>query len=57
MVAVKDILVVGFLLREGDEKAKFELPYDFKLATYEEASKNSLAGTTEESASFRTEVI
>jgi len=44
--------VVDFLPRKGDPKADFELPYDFKLATFEEARKNSLAGATEESASY-----
>ena len=38
--------------RKGDPKANFELPYDFKLASYEEAQDNSLVGATEESASF-----
>jgi len=50
--AVKKSLVVDFLPRKGDPKADFELPYDFKLASYEEAQKNSLAGATEESASY-----
>ncbi|KAI9881116.1 MAG: hypothetical protein M1830_008274 [Pleopsidium flavum] len=50
--AVKDSLVVDFLPRKGDPKAGFELPYDFKMASYEEAQKDSLAGTTEESASY-----
>lgn len=50
--AVKDTLVVDFVPREGDPKAEFELPYDFKLATYEDAKKGSVAGTTEESASY-----
>ncbi|KAA6407866.1 MAG: aromatic compound dioxygenase [Lasallia pustulata] len=48
--AVKDSLVVDFLPREGDPKADFELPYDFKLATFEEAKKHGVVGTTEESA-------
>lgn len=51
MFAVKESLVVDFLPRKGDPKADFELPYDFKLATYEEAQHNSLEGATEESAS------
>lgn len=55
--AVKESLVVDFLPKEGDPKARFELPYDFRLATYEEAKKNSLVGTTEESASFSANVV
>ena len=55
--AVKDNLIVDFLPRKGDPKADFELPYDFKLATYEEAKTNSLSGTTEESASFGAGVL
>ncbi|KAK3044293.1 hypothetical protein LTS18_001681 [Coniosporium uncinatum] len=47
--AVKDSLVVDFLPLEGDKQAQFELPYNFKLATYEEAKNNSLAGATEPS--------
>lgn len=50
--AVKDSLVVDFLPREGDPKAQFELPYDFKLASYEDAKTHSLEGATEESASY-----
>jgi len=49
--AVKDSLVVDFQPRKGDPKAGFELIYDFKLATFEEAKHNSLEGTTAESAS------
>ncbi len=49
--AVKDSLVVDFQPRKGDPKAEFELEYDFKLASFEEARHNSLAGTTAESAS------
>lgn len=44
--------MVDFLPRKGDPKAEFELEYDFKLATFEEARKKSLAGATEESASY-----
>lgn len=55
--AVKESLIVDFLPREGDPEAQFELPYDFRLATFDEAKKNSLAGTTEESASFGADVI
>lgn len=55
--AVKESLVVDFLPREGDPKADFELPYNFRLATFEAAKTYSLAGTTEESASFGTDVL
>lgn len=55
--AVKESLVVDFLPRKNDPKADFELPYDFRLATFEEAKNNSLAGTTEESASFGANVV
>ncbi|KAF2249539.1 aromatic compound dioxygenase [Trematosphaeria pertusa] len=48
--AVKDSLIVDFKPFQGDPKADFELPYDFKLATFEDAKKHSVAGTTEESA-------
>ena len=53
--AVKSSLNVDFLPRENDPKANFELPYDFKMATFEEAIKNGLSGATEESASFGAE--
>ena len=53
--AVKDSLVVDFLPRQGDDQADFELQYDFNLATFEQAKKDSgLTGTTEESASSGT---
>lgn len=55
--AVKESLVVDFLPRIGDPNAQFELHYNFRLATFEDARKNSLAGTTEESASFGADVI
>ena len=55
--AVKDSLVVDFLPRENDPQADFELPYDFKLATFEQAKKFSLAGTTEESAGIGANVV
>ncbi|KAL9133086.1 MAG: hypothetical protein Q9175_005738 [Cornicularia normoerica] len=58
--AVKESLVVDFLPREGDPKAGFELPYDFRLArlaTFEEVEKNSLAGTMDESTSFGADVV
>lgn len=48
--AVKDSLLVDFKPFQGDPKADFELPYDFKLASFEDAKKHSTAGTTEESA-------
>lgn len=32
---------------EGDSKAEFELPYDFKMATFDDAKKHSAAGATE----------
>lgn len=45
--AVKDSLIVDFEPLKGNTKADFELSYDFRLATYEEAKNNSLAGATE----------
>lgn len=45
--AVKDSLVVDFKPLEGNPKAQFELPYDFKLASFEEAKKNGMKGATE----------
>lgn len=39
MFAVKDSLIVDFEPLEGDPKAEFELPYDFKMATFEDAKK------------------
>ena len=50
--ATKESLIVDFLPREGDPKAKLELSYDFRLATFEEATKKSLIGMTEQSASL-----
>lgn len=50
MFAVKDSLIVDFKPFQGDEKAEFELPYDFKMASYEDAKKHGVAGTTEPSA-------
>jgi catechol 1,2-dioxygenase len=50
--AVKDSLLVDFKPFQGDPKADFELPYDFKLASFEDAKKGSIAGTTEESATI-----
>jgi len=43
--AVKDSLVVDFEPRKGDAKAQFELPYDFKLVSNEEAKKQAANGT------------
>ena len=48
--AVKDSLIVDFKPYQGDPKADFELPYDFKLATFEDAKKHSAIGSTEDSA-------
>ena len=48
--AVKDSLVVDFLPRENDLQADYELPYNFRLATLEQAKKFSLVGTLEEIA-------
>lgn len=45
--AVKDSLVVDFIPRDGDEKAQFELEYDFKLARYEDVRANGVEGATE----------
>lgn len=35
--AVKDALIVDFKPLQGDPKADFELPYDFKMASFEDA--------------------
>jgi catechol 1,2-dioxygenase len=43
-------LIVDFKPLEGDPRADFELPYDFKMASFEDTKKNGVAGTTEESA-------
>jgi len=48
--AVKDSLIVDFTPFEGDPRAEFELPYDFKMASFEDAKKHGVNGTTEESA-------
>lgn len=42
---------MDFVPYKGDPKADFELPYNFKMATYEDAKKHSVVGTTDESAS------
>jgi catechol 1,2-dioxygenase len=52
--AVKDSLVVDFLPRKGDSKAQFELAYNFRLATFEDAQKHSRAGTTDGTTSSAT---
>ena len=54
--AVKESLIVDFLPREGDPRAQFELRYDFRLAVYDEAKQNALAGTAEERSSFGADV-
>jgi catechol 1,2-dioxygenase len=48
--AVKDSLLVDFVPFEGDPKAEFELPYNFKMATFEDAKKHSTNGSTEVSS-------
>jgi catechol 1,2-dioxygenase len=47
--AVKDSLVVDFEPLEGNSKAQFHVPYDFRLASYEDAKKHSVIGSTEDS--------
>lgn len=47
--AVKDSLLVDFKPFQGDPKADFELPYDFKMASFEHAQKHGVAGSTEQS--------
>ncbi|KAF2758033.1 aromatic compound dioxygenase [Pseudovirgaria hyperparasitica] len=44
--AVKDSLIVDFLPFEGDPKAQFELPYDFKLASFEAADAEGATTST-----------
>ncbi|KAF1842853.1 aromatic compound dioxygenase [Cucurbitaria berberidis CBS 394.84] len=48
--AVKDSLIVDFLPFHGDPRADFELPYDFKLASFEDAKMSSVVGATEQSS-------
>lgn len=48
--AVKDSLIVDFNPFKGDDKADFELPYDFKLASFDDAKKGSVNGATEASS-------
>jgi catechol 1,2-dioxygenase len=50
--AVKDSLIVDFLPLKGNSKAEFELPYDFKMASYEDVNKNFAAGSTEDSTAI-----
>ena len=52
MFAVKDSLLVDFLPFEGDPKAEFELPYDFKMASFRDAEEGKMSGATEESTSI-----
>ena len=52
--AVKDSLVVDFAERKGDPKAQFELEYNFKLASFETAKENAMAGIEQESATAGT---
>jgi catechol 1,2-dioxygenase len=44
--AVKDSLIVDFVPYKGDPRADFELPYNFKLASFADAKKTSVNGTT-----------
>jgi catechol 1,2-dioxygenase len=44
-------LIVDFVPKEGDPKADFDLAYDFKLATFEDAAKECATGTMVESSS------
>jgi catechol 1,2-dioxygenase len=46
--AVKDSLIVDFIPLKGNLKAEFELPYDFRMASYEDANKNSAIGSRED---------
>jgi catechol 1,2-dioxygenase len=48
--AVKDSLLVDFAPHEGDPRADFHLPYDFKMASFEDAKNGGVRGTTEPSA-------
>lgn len=43
---------MDFIPLKGDDKAELELPYDFKMASFEDAKKGPINGTTEESASM-----
>jgi catechol 1,2-dioxygenase len=48
--AVKDSLIVDFKPFQGDPRAEFELPYDFKMASFADAKKNGVEGSTEQSS-------
>lgn len=50
--AVKDSLVVHFEPVEGNPKAEFELPYEFKMASFEDAHKHGVDGSTEDSTAI-----
>ena len=45
--AVKDSLIVDFVPIKGNANAEFELKYDFKLASFGDAAKHSVIGSTE----------
>ena len=49
--AVKESLIVDFQPLKGNEKAQFELPYDFRMASFEDAQENSVVGATESTTS------
>jgi len=42
--AVKDSLVVDFLPLKGNDQAEFELPYNFRLASFKDAEKHAAVG-------------
>ena len=44
--AVKDSLVVDFTPLQGNDKAEFELAYDFKLASCDGAAKHSIGSSS-----------
>jgi len=46
LLAVKDSLVVDFTPKQGDPRAQFDLPYDFKLVSYEAAKQGRTEGAT-----------
>lgn len=52
--AVKESLIVDFQPLKGNDKAQFELPYDFKMASFEDAQENGVAGSTESTTSHAT---
>jgi catechol 1,2-dioxygenase len=43
-------LIVDFKAFQGDPRAEFELPYDFKMASFEDAKKGGVEGATEMSS-------